>query len=183
VVKINYFYAIYFIIISYNFLMHFLNKFSITLFGIITFNMCQAQSAFQLMPNINLPDTAATIISLSKYNKQLVLIDFWASWCRPCRRYNNPWIKEMHSKYAALGLQIISISLDDDIEKWKKAIAKDSLQGLLLIDSKAWNGNSAQAFNVKSIPAKFLYNNGQLIANNISMSETETLIKNLLHVK
>jgi thiol-disulfide isomerase/thioredoxin len=146
----------------------------------ISANICKSQIVFDKLPILQLPDSLGHLQALNQFENKLVLVDFWASWCRPCRRYNNPWVKNIYKKYHDKGLEIYSINLDADYGDWIDAIKKDSLQGVLVNDVYVWKGKSIVLFDVHSIPAKFLYFNGQLISANESMTETEEKIANIL---
>ncbi|MBL7828677.1 MAG: TlpA family protein disulfide reductase [Saprospiraceae bacterium] len=120
-------------------------------------------------PEISLPDPKGKTRSLSSLRGKVVLLDFWASWCGPCRRAN-PHVVETYKKYKSKGFEVFSVSLDrpDGKEKWLQAIQQD---GLLwdnhVSDLKFWDCAPAQTYGVRSIPRTFLIDRtGKIIALN-----------------
>lgn len=107
-----------------------------------------------------------------------LLIDFWASWCPPCRK-ENPNLVKTYAEFKDKGFNIVSISLDRHLESWKKAISKDNLEWTQLIDRKAWNGDGIKKYGIRLIPSNFLIDSkGKIIAKNL---KGENLKKVLLH--
>jgi peroxiredoxin len=108
-----------------------------------------------IMPDIKLADQNGKEFALSSLKGKVVLIDFWASWCGPCRK-ENPNVVKMYSKYNKKGFEIFSVSLDEDKEKWIKAIEKDGLKWKHVSDLKGWNSSVCSQFNISAIPFTIL---------------------------
>lgn len=106
-------------------------------------------------PDFSLPDSNGRIVSLKELQGKVVLIDFWASWCTPCRR-NNPKLAKIYSQWHAYGLEILGVSLDEDLKNWKTAITQDKMEWLQVIDTKGWESAVAESYHVNAIPASFL---------------------------
>lgn len=125
-------------------------------------------------PEIELPGTDGKNLKLSSLKGNVVLIDFWASWCGPCRR-ENPNVVEAYQKYKsrkfkdAKGFKIFSVSLDKTKEPWLKAIQTDKLDWSDHVsDLKGWQSQASALYGVNSIPASFLLDaNGIIIAKNL----------------
>ncbi len=168
-----------------------------TLF-LITFCLVSAHAQYSndmikvgdMATDIAYPTPAGDTIRLSEINnKRYVLIDFWASWCGPCRRAN-PRLVEMYREYkdkkyvdAKKGFTILSVSLDSDMEKWKAAIAKDSLEWEYhMSDLGGWNTAPAKAYGVQFIPQAVLVDpTGKIIATYTSAELAATELDK--HVK
>ncbi|MEQ8706682.1 MAG: TlpA disulfide reductase family protein [Phaeodactylibacter sp.] len=111
------------------------------------------------------PDGAE--LSLADFRGKVVLLDFWASWCGPCRR-ENPNVVKVYEKYKDKGFEILGISLDSNRDKWLKAIEADSLTWPHVSDLKGWQNEVAQLYGVRSIPHTVLIDaEGQVIANKL----------------
>jgi len=125
-----------------------------------------------------LPDTAGNTRSIYK-NGEYTLIDFWASWCQPCRKENLA-LKKIFDKYHTIGFTITSISLDSRKLLWKNAIKQDKMTWLQLSDLKGWDGICPQVYGVKTIPMNFLINKeGVIVAKNLSPDQLDNLLKSL----
>lgn len=119
-------------------------------------------------------------ISLKESLGKVTLIDFWASWCGPCRQ-ENPNVVAMYKKYHDKGFNIIGVSLDDDAEKWKQAIAKDGLTWNQISNLQKWEEPIAKTYGVQSIPATFLVDaNGVVIAKDLRGEQLEAKLKEVL---
>jgi len=106
-------------------------------------------------------------LSLSDFRGKVVLIDFWASWCGPCRR-ENPNVVRMYNKYKDEGFEILGVSLDRDKSRWINAIEKDGLTWPHVSDLKGWQNEVAQTYGVRSIPHTILLDKeGRIIARNL----------------
>lgn len=134
-------------------------------------------------PDISLKDTEGQSISLSSYKGKVVLLDFWASWCMPCRK-NNPNLVALYEKYKGEGFEILGVSIDEDNTAWKKAIEKDGLTWKQVVDNKGWNAKSTLDYGVDGIPASFLIDqNGIIKGVNLEGRELDGVIKKLLTAK
>jgi peroxiredoxin len=132
-------------------------------------------------PNFTLPDANGKTISLSELNGKVVLLDFWASWCGPCRRAN-PKVVKLYNKYKDKGLVVLGVSLDEKKADWLKAIAADKINYLQVLDGAGWAAKTPAAYGVEAIPATFLINqNGIIVATDLEGEALENQIKKLLN--
>ena len=136
-------------------------------------------------PAFSAPSPEGKMISLKESMGKVTLIDFWASWCGPCRQ-ENPNVVAMYNELHDKGLNIIGVSLDKegDAEAWKAAIAKDGLTWNHISNLKHWKEPIAEQYNVKSIPATFLLDaSGKIVAKDLRGEELKAKVKELLGVQ
>ncbi len=119
-------------------------------------------------PEISYPSPDGKVISLSSLRGKYVLIDFWASWCSPCRR-ENPNLVSNYKRFHSKGFEIFQVSLDKTKDAWVKAIEKDNLLWPNHVsDLKYWDSEPARQYNVRSIPSNFLLDpDGKVIAKDL----------------
>jgi thiol-disulfide isomerase/thioredoxin len=131
-------------------------------------------------PEIMQAAPKGNVIALSSFKGKMVLIDFWASWCVPCR-HENPTVVAAYNKYHTLdfkngkGFEVLSVSLDQNPGAWEKAIEKDQLIWPYHVsDLQGWNNAAAQRYGVTSIPTNVLVDgNGIIVGKNLRGSELE----------
>ncbi len=130
-------------------------------------------------------DTAGIEVSLSSFKGKYVLIDFWASWCGPCRQ-ENPNVVNAFQKYKENDFTVLGISLDQPNakDKWLKAIYDDQLTWTHLSDLKFWNNEVAKAYGIQAIPQNYLLDKeGKIIGKNLRGEALQTTLKDLFTSK
>lgn len=129
------------------------------------------------LPNFELRSNKDAIVNLASLKGKTVLIDFWASWCAPCRLANKK-LAPLYKQYKNENFEIVGISLDTDKTKWTNAIQKDKLAYEQLIDSKGFDAKSALFFGVEELPNSYLFDaSGKLVAINPTEEEIIVQIK------
>lgn len=131
-------------------------------------------------PDFELPNPAGEMMKLSDYKGKVVLLDFWASWCGPCRK-ENPHVVHLYETYHEDGFEVFSVSLDKDREKWIGAIAKDNLVwNGHVSDLMFWQSAAAKLYQVSSIPHTVLIDReGNIIATKLRGYQLEQTLKSI----
>ena len=118
-------------------------------------------------PDFTLTDPQGNAVTMSSVKGKIKIIDFWASWCGPCR-LNNPALRKLYDELHPLGLEIIGVSLDTNKEAWEKAIEKDGLTWINVSSLKGWKCDLISLYNITGVPALFVLNeNNQIIATGL----------------
>jgi len=136
----------------------------------------------QIAPDFTMNDADGNPVKLSDiYSKnEYTLVDFWASWCGPCRR-ENPNVVAAFNNYKAKGFGLFGVSLDNDKDKWLKAIADDQLTWPHVSDLKGWKNEAAALYAVSSIPANLLLDKtGKIIDRNLREAKLQEKMAELL---
>ncbi len=135
----------------------------------------------KVAPDFTMMDVEGNPLSLSALKGKYVLIDFWASWCSPCRQ-ENPHVVELYNEFHEKGFDILGVSLDQKKEAWLKAIADDQLTWNHVSDLKGWKNEVAQLYGVSSIPHTVLLDQeGKIVAKNLRGDELRAKVAELLN--
>ncbi|MGN0001885.1 MAG: TlpA family protein disulfide reductase [Sphingobacterium composti] len=119
-------------------------------------------------------------VKLSDYRGKYVLVDFWASWCVPCRK-ENPNLVRIYNEYKGKGFEILGVSLDNNPGSWMRAIGEDKLTWTNISDLKAWSSDLIIDYRIKAIPSSVVLDpEGKIVAKNLRSKELEDLLKSLL---
>ena len=131
-------------------------------------------------PDFTLPDLNGDMVTLSKVKAKVKIVDFWASWCGPCR-LNNPSLKRMYEQYHDKGLEIVSVSLDNVKERWLKAVKQDGLPWINVSSLKGWQCEVARTYDVKAVPAIYILDEeNHIITTNIRGEALANFLKERL---
>ena len=127
----------------------------------------EGTTAGRLAPDFTLQTPDGKSVTLSQIKAKVKIVDFWASWCGPCR-LNNPDLKKLYEAYKDKGQEIVGVSLDNVRKNWLGAIEKDGLPWIQVSSLKGWKCATAQAYSVSAIPALFVLDSeNRIIAKNI----------------
>lgn len=135
-----------------------------------------------LAPNFSQPDPTGKLVKLSDFRGKYVLVDFWASWCRPCRE-ENPYLVAAYQQYQSHHFTVLGVSLDrpSGREAWLKAISTDELPGTQVSDLKDFQNEAAKLYSIHSIPQNVLIGpDGRIVAKNIKAEELSQRLATLL---
>jgi len=131
-------------------------------------------------PDFTQNDTLGNPVNLSDYKGKYLLIDFWASWCGPCRRAN-PTVVAMYKKYHRMGFNILGVSMDKDKDKWMGAIKQDGLAWAQVSTLEGWNNPVGKLYGVNSIPHSILIgSDGIIVKRGIEAKDLDVVLGNLL---
>lgn len=132
-----------------------------------------------MAPDFTENDVDGKSITLSALRGKYVLVDFWASWCHPCRM-ENPNLVKQYALYKDKGFQVLSVSLDDNKDKWKDAIAKDGLPWLHVSDLHGWNNAVCKLYGIRAVPSSFLVDpQGKIVATGLVGEKLNDKLKEL----
>lgn len=134
-----------------------------------------------LAPDFEMESPDGTMIKVSDFRGKYLLLDFWASWCAPCRR-ENPKVVTLYKQFKDNGFEILGVSLDDNREKWLKAIDDDGLVWNHVSDLKKWESAGAKAYAVRAIPHTVLIGpDGKIIALKLRGNELKVKLQELMN--
>jgi len=132
-------------------------------------------------PEISLPDTEGRTVKLSSFRGKYVLVDFWASWCGPCRK-ENPNVVQAYNQFKDKNFTILGVSLDRQKEPWEKAIVDDNLNWTHISDLKFWQSEVVPIYQVESIPFNVLVDpDGKVVAENLRGSALDQKLHQVLN--
>ncbi|QZK91360.1 TlpA family protein disulfide reductase [Flavobacterium sp. CHNK8] len=146
----------------------------------IVFNLALANAQIKTgdaLPNVQLNNDKDVAVTLESFKGKVVLVDFWASWCGPCRQANKKLVP-FYNAHKNENFEIVGISLDTNKAKWIAAIEKDKLAYPQLIDANGFDAKTALLFGVEGLPSSYLFDaSGKLVATNPTEEVILTYLK------
>lgn len=143
-------------------------------------NQFQSNLIGKVAPDFSLKDVAGKEVALKSFRGNVTLMEFWASWCGPCRA-NNPGLVKVYNKYKTKGFKILGISLDHTKDDWLNAIKKDGLTWTHVSDLKFWNGDVSKMYHISAVPTNYLIDkDGKVLAKNLDEKALEEQLAKLL---
>jgi thiol-disulfide isomerase/thioredoxin len=156
-------------------------RYFIFFLSIFFYSLVQAQPRQgQPAAEIALPSLQGDTLRLSALKGKVVLLDFWASWCGPCR-VANKGLAKLYSKFKSKGFEIFSVSLDDEKEDWLKAVKKDKITWQQVNEPGGWETVTAQQWGIYALPTSYLIDRGgRLIAMDLEGKDLEKALEKML---
>ncbi|MBI3138762.1 MAG: TlpA family protein disulfide reductase [Sphingobacteriales bacterium] len=131
-------------------------------------------------PEVALPAINGDTVKLSSLRGKVVLLDFWASWCGPCRVSNKSLVK-LYPKFKEKGFEILGVSIDEDKKDWQTAVKRDKISWLQVNDNGGWESLTTTQWRISAIPTSYLIDkDGTLIAMDLEGKELEKALKEIL---
>lgn len=131
-------------------------------------------------PDLTMNDVNGKPVSIGSFKGKYVLVDFWASWCPPCRK-ENPNVVAAYNQFKNKNFTILGVSLDEDKKAWQDAIAKDGLAWTHMSDLKRWQSDAVNAYKIEAIPFNVLIDpNGKIIASGLHEAELQKKLSEVL---
>ena len=138
----------------------------------------EAPGVGDVVPDFEAPSPNGELVSLNQAKGKFTVIDFWASWCKPCRN-QSPALVELYNTYKSQDVNIVSVSLDRSNKRWLDAIEDDGLNWTHVSNLKHWQDPIAEEYNVRSIPELFLIDdNGTVLARSHDLASIKSILKN-----